>query len=54
MVRIRPSVRGVAMNPIDHHGGGEGKTLVEDIPLHLGECLQRAIKLVRKQKVAIV
>jgi len=23
----RPSVRGVAMNPIDHpHGGGEGKT----------------------------
>lgn len=24
---LRPSVRGVAMNPIDHpHGGGEGKT----------------------------
>jgi large subunit ribosomal protein L2 len=24
---IRPTVRGVAMNPIDHpHGGGEGKT----------------------------
>ena len=24
---IRPSVRGVAMNPIDHpHGGGEGKS----------------------------
>jgi large subunit ribosomal protein L2 len=24
---IRPSVRGVAMNPIDHpHGGGQGKT----------------------------
>ena len=24
---IRPSVRGVAMNPVDHpHGGGEGKT----------------------------
>jgi len=23
----RPTVRGVAMNPIDHpHGGGEGKT----------------------------
>ena len=23
----RPSVRGVAMNPVDHpHGGGEGKT----------------------------
>lgn len=26
-LNIRPSVRGVAMNPIDHpHGGGEGKT----------------------------
>ena len=25
-MNIRPSVRGVAMNPIDHpHGGGEGK-----------------------------
>jgi large subunit ribosomal protein L2 len=24
---IRPSVRGVVMNPIDHpHGGGEGRT----------------------------
>ncbi len=24
---IRPSVRGVAMNPVDHpHGGGQGKT----------------------------
>jgi large subunit ribosomal protein L2 len=24
---IRPSVRGVAMNPVDHpHGGGHGKT----------------------------
>lgn len=26
---IRPSVRGTAMNPVDHpHGGGEGRTLV--------------------------
>ena len=25
-LNIRPTVRGVAMNPIDHpHGGGEGK-----------------------------
>jgi len=24
---IRPTVRGVAMNPVDHpHGGGEGRT----------------------------
>ena len=29
---IRPTVRGVAMNPIDHPmGGGEGKTAAEDI-----------------------
>jgi large subunit ribosomal protein L2 len=27
MRRVRPTVRGVAMNPVDHpHGGGEGKT----------------------------
>lgn len=27
LLNIRPTVRGVAMNPIDHpHGGGEGKT----------------------------
>ena len=26
---VRPTVRGVAMNPVDHpHGGGEGKTSV--------------------------
>ena len=26
-IGVRPTVRGVAMNPIDHpHGGGEGKT----------------------------
>jgi large subunit ribosomal protein L2 len=24
---VRPTIRGVAMNPVDHpHGGGEGKT----------------------------
>jgi ribosomal protein L2 len=27
LLNIRPTVRGVAMNPIDHpHGGGEGKS----------------------------
>lgn len=26
LLGIRPTVRGVAMNPVDHpHGGGEGK-----------------------------
>ena len=29
---IRPTVRGVAMNPVDHpHGGGEGKTSAASI-----------------------
>ena len=31
---IRPTVRGVAMNPIDHpHGGGEGKTAAGQHPV---------------------
>jgi len=31
---IRPTVRGVAMNPIDHpHGGGEGKTAAAQDPV---------------------
>lgn len=31
---IRPTVRGVAMNPIDHpHGGGEGKTSTKGDPV---------------------
>jgi large subunit ribosomal protein L2 len=31
---IRPTVRGVAMNPIDHpHGGGEGRTGTGQAPV---------------------
>ena len=31
---VRPTVRGVAMNPIDHpHGGGEGKTAAAQAPV---------------------
>ena len=34
---IRPTVRGVAMNPIDHpHGGGEGEPQEEDILFTMG------------------
>jgi large subunit ribosomal protein L2 len=34
---IKPTVRGVAMNPVDHpHGGGEGRTSGVDILLVLG------------------
>jgi len=30
---IRPTVRGLAMNPVDHpHGGGEGKSGITDCP----------------------
>ena len=31
---IRPTVRGVAMNPVDHpHGGGEGRTGEGQVPV---------------------
>ena len=31
---VRPTVRGVAMNPIDHpHGGGEGRTAAGQDPV---------------------
>ncbi|UOQ27931.1 LSU ribosomal protein L2p (L8e) [Candidatus Vidania fulgoroideae] len=33
---IRPTVRGVAMNPVDHpHGGGEGKTSTKGDPVSI-------------------
>ena len=35
---FRPSVRGVAMNPVDHpHGGGEGRTSGGRCSVTLGE-----------------
>ena len=44
----RPTVRGVAMNPIDHpHGGGEGRTSGEDILLLHGVFRPRDTKLER-------
>ena len=43
MEGIRPTVRGVVMNPVDHpHGGGEGRTSGADILLVHGELLQKA------------
>ena len=43
---VRPTVRGVAMNPVDHpHGGGEGKTSGREIQLLHGVFqIQRAIE----------
>jgi large subunit ribosomal protein L2 len=40
---IRPTVRGVAMNPVDHpHGGGEGRT---------GEGRDRSVRGARRPRV---
>ena len=39
---VRPTVRGVAMNPVDHpHGGGEGKTSGGRNPVSPWELQQR-------------
>ena len=40
---VRPTVRGVAMNPVDHpHGGGEGKTALAALLSRLGVSSRRA------------
>jgi len=42
---IRPTVRGVVMNPIDHpHGGGEGKTSGGRTRSAPGDCRLKVIK----------
>jgi len=47
----RPSVRGVAMNPIDHpHGGGEGKTHHGGPPRTPWGKLTKGLKTVRKDR----
>ena len=47
---IRPTVRGVAMNPIDHpHGGGEGKTAAAQDPVSPWGVLTKGYKT-RKNK----
>jgi len=47
---IRPTVRGVAMNPIDHpHGGGEGKTAAAQPPVSPWGVLAKGYKT-RKNK----
>lgn len=56
---IRPTVRGVAMNPIDHpHGGGEGKTSGGRISVSFKGKLTKGSKTLclklRRKKVAII
>jgi len=47
---VRPTVRGVAMNPIDHpHGGGEGKTAAAQNPVSPWGVLSKGYKT-RKNK----
>jgi large subunit ribosomal protein L2 len=47
---IRPTVRGVAMNPIDHpHGGGEGRTAAGQHPVSPWGMLTKGYKT-RKNK----
>ncbi|MGX7589509.1 50S ribosomal protein L2 [Candidatus Vidania fulgoroideorum] len=42
---IRPTVRGVAMNPVDHpHGGGEGKTSTKRHPVNFKGKLTKGFK----------
>ncbi|KAG1647282.1 50S ribosomal protein L2 [Nymphon striatum] len=48
---IRPSVRGVVMNPIDHpHGGGEGRTSGGRHPVPLGVSQRRVQRHVTRKK----
>ncbi|MGX7586233.1 50S ribosomal protein L2 [Candidatus Vidania fulgoroideorum] len=46
---IRPTVRGVAMNPVDHpHGGGEGKTTSKRHPVSYKGKLTKGLKTSKK------
>ena len=48
---IRPTVRGVAMNPVDHpHGGGEGKTSAGRHPVSPWGTLTKGYKTRRNKR----
>jgi large subunit ribosomal protein L2 len=50
---IRPTVRGVAMNPIDHpHGGGEGKTAAGQHPVSPWGTQTKGYKTRRNKRTA--
>ncbi|MGP1911766.1 MAG: 50S ribosomal protein L2 [Candidatus Hodgkinia cicadicola] len=51
----RPSVRGVAMNPVDHpHGGGEGKTSGGRHPVSPWGKLTKGKKTTKRRKLALI
>ncbi|MBI3068824.1 MAG: 50S ribosomal protein L2 [Betaproteobacteria bacterium] len=48
---VRPTVRGVAMNPVDHpHGGGEGKTAAAQDPVSPTGVLSKGYKTRRSKR----
>ena len=50
---IRPTVRGVAMNPIDHpHGGGEGKTAAGRDPVSPWGTLTKGYRTRRNKRTS--
>jgi large subunit ribosomal protein L2 len=49
---IRPTVRGVAMNPVDHpHGGGEGRKSPKRCAMSPWGKLSKGIKTRKKNKI---
>ena len=52
---IRPTVRGVAMNPVDHpHGGGEGRTSGGRHPVSYSGVPAKGYKTVRKVNPLVI
>lgn len=52
---IRPTVRGVAMNPIDHpHGGGQGKSTAGRHPVSPWGVLTKGFRTVRSRPISVL
>jgi large subunit ribosomal protein L2 len=52
---VRPTVRGVAMNPIDHpHGGGEGRTAAGQPPVSPWGVQTKGFKTRRNKRTQVM
>ena len=52
---VRPTVRGVAMNPIDHpHGGGEGRTAAAQPPVSPWGVQSKGFKTRRNKRTQVM
>jgi large subunit ribosomal protein L2 len=52
---VRPTVRGVAMNPIDHpHGGGEGRTAAGQPPVSPWGLQTKGFKTRRNKRTQVM